>query len=61
MKGFDWNMQARFDHLSDEELEGPAYLGRILATMDLMAGERIGDEERRAVRAALYEGMRGRD
>ncbi len=61
LKGFDWEMQSRFDHLSDSILTGPNYLTAIFEVMDALSGEKESSEKRRSIRAALYEGTRKAD
>ena len=61
MKTFDWNLQARLDHLSDQSLQSPRYLQHIFSVLDVLAGEKEESEKRRVVRAALYEGPRKAD
>lgn len=58
LKQFDWELQARLDHLSEETLSSPQYLQEIFGILDTLAGEKETTEKRRTVRAALYEGMR---
>ena len=61
LKGLDWQMQLRFDHLSEEVLASDKYLVEMLRILDILAGERETSEMRRSVRAALYEGSRKAD
>ena len=61
LKQFDWDLQARFEHLDDTDLRSDDYLDKILEVMSLMVGERSGDELRRSMRAALYETERARE
>ena len=61
LKQVDWDLQARFEHLDDEDLRSDDYLDKILEVMGLMVGERAGDEQRRSMRAALYETERARE
>eukprot|EP00959_Pyramimonas_sp_CCMP1952_P161094 3368576-Pyramimonas_sp.AAC.1 len=58
MKLFDWSMQARFEDIPDHELTSSTWLETLLARMDLMIGEREGDELRRSGRKALFEAAR---
>ena len=46
------------DHLDERVLASESYLDRIIEVLDVLAGERESSERRRAVRAALYEGVR---
>ena len=61
MKSFDWDLQAKFEHISDSELQGDGYLESILAVLDVLAGEREGDDSRRAAREALYDVARRKE
>ena len=54
----DWELQARFEHIPDHELCAEGYLEKILAVLDVLAGEKSTTEKRRAVRRALFEGNR---
>ena len=58
---FDWTLMSRFDHLSEQELQGPAYLQKILEILDLEAGVMATTEKHRLVREALFEHTRQRD
>ena len=60
-KLFDWDLRAKFDHLDPEELRGEKYLDKILHLMGTMVGEKEGDEQRRAVRNAVYDFQRRRE
>ena len=60
-KSMDWDLQARFEHLTDGDLTDPDYLSRILNVLDVLAGEKQSTEKRRAVRKALFEGSRRGD
>ena len=60
-KTMDWELQARFEHISDETLQGQFYLDEILQILDVLAGERQATEMRRTVRKALFEGARRSD
>ena len=60
-KTMDWELQARFEHLSDAILQGETYLDEILQILDVLAGERQATEMRRTVRRALFEGARRSD
>lgn len=61
LKGMDWQMQQRFDHLSEQTLSSSGYLEEILKILDTLAGERESTEMRRVIRAALYQGHRKAD
>ena len=61
MKSFDYDLQAKLDHISDQELQGAGYLNSIFAVLDILAGEKETSERRRVLRAALYEGPRRSD
>lgn len=61
LKGMEWSLQERLDHLTETELASPAYLDHILGILDVLAGEREDNEKRRTIRAALYEGARRSD
>ena len=54
----DWDLQARFEHLSDATLTGDDYLLAVLNILDVLAGEKQASEMRRVVRRALFEGGR---
>ena len=54
----DWDLQARFEHLSDEVITGPDYLTAVLDILDVLAGEKQASEMRRVVRRALFDGGR---
>ena len=58
LKTFEWDLQAKMDHLDEKVLASESYLDRIIEVLDVLAGERESSERRRAVRAALYEGVR---
>ena len=58
---FDWTLMSRFDHLSEQELQGPDYLQKILEILDLEAGVMATTEKHRLVREALFEHTRQRD
>ena len=60
-KTMDWDLQARFEHLSDQTLAGATYLDEILNILDTLAGEKRATEMRRTVRKALFEGARKSD
>lgn len=60
-KTMDWELQARFEHITDETLQGEHYLDEILQILDMLAGERQATEMRRTVRKALFEGARRSD
>ena len=60
-KTMDWELQARFEHLSDQILAGGTYLDEILNILDTLAGEKRATEMRRTVRKALFEGARKSD
>eukprot|EP00435_Cladocopium_sp_Y103_P025971 s1981_g6.t1 len=57
LKSTDWELQARFEHISDQDLQGPNYLEHLFQVLDVLAGEKEFSEMRRSVRAALYEGF----
>lgn len=38
-KTMDWDLQARFEHLSDATITGPDYLTAVLEILDVLAGE----------------------
>jgi hypothetical protein len=61
LKSFDYDLQAKLDHISDQELQGAGYLNSIFAVLDILAGEKETSERRRVLRAALYEGPRRSD
>lgn len=61
LRTLDWDLQSKFEHLGDAELQGPQYLEVFFGVLDILAGERETTEMRRAVRAALYEGSRRSD
>ena len=61
MKLFDWELQSKFEHLSDDVLQSTDGVIRIFEVMDRLSGEREGDDMRRATRAALFEYSRRRD
>jgi hypothetical protein len=60
-KTMDWDLQARFEHITDETLQSEFYLDEILQILDVLAGERQATEMRRTVRRALFEGTRRSD
>ena len=60
-KGFDWELQAKFDHIPESVLSSSDYLTAIFQVMDAIAGEKETSERRRCIRAALYEGGRRGD
>jgi len=57
----DWELQSRFEHIPDHELQGMGYLAHLFQVLDVLAGEKEFTEMRRTVRAALYEGGRRSD
>ena len=61
MKLFDWELQSKFEHLSDVVLQSPEGVPRIFEVMDRLSGVREGDDMRRVTRAALFEYSRRRD
>lgn len=61
LKSMDWELQSRFEHIPDEDLQGPQYLWHLFQVLDVLAGEREYTDMRRSVRAALYEGARRGD
>ena len=61
LKGLDWELQAKLDHLTEETLSTAGYLQAIFGVLDVLAGEKDDSEKRRAIRAALYEGHRKSD
>eukprot|EP00434_Breviolum_minutum_P029882 symbB.v1.2.026423.t1/scaffold2638.1/size74318/2 len=61
MRSMEWDLQARFEHLTDGELTDDQYLNRMLGVLDVLAGEKQTTEKRRAVRKALFEGNRKGD
>ncbi|CAE7481054.1 SRR1, partial [Symbiodinium sp. CCMP2456] len=60
-KQMDWELQAKFEHVSDQTLNSAAYLDEVLRILDAVAGEKEASEKRRVVRAALFEGQRRKD
>ena len=60
-KQLDWDLQSRFEHVSEQVLAGPDYLQALLEILDGIAGEKDVSEKRRVVRAALFEGQRRKD
>ena len=61
MKLFDWELQSKFEHLTDAVLQSPEGVSRIFEVMDRLSGVREGDDMRRVTRAALFEYSRRRD
>ena len=61
LKTFDWDLQSKLDHLTDEALQSSDYLKHIFSILDVLAGEKEESEKRRSIRAALYEGPRCSD
>ncbi|CAK0813514.1 unnamed protein product [Prorocentrum cordatum] len=61
LKLFDYNLQAKFDDVPESTLTGLGWLEVILGRMDMMTGEREGDDLRRAGRKALFEAQRNKD
>ena len=61
LKGLDWELQAKLDHLSEAVLSSEGYLPAIFGVLDVLAGEKDDSEKRRSIRAALYEGHRKAD
>ena len=57
LKSMDWELQSRFEHIPDHELQGMGYLAHLFQVLDVLAGEKEFTEMRRTVRAALYEGL----
>ena len=58
LKNMEWELQAKLEHITEEELASHDYLSAILGVLDVLAGERQDSEKRRSIRAALYEGNR---
>ena len=58
---FDWNMQEKFDHLTDDQLEGEDCIDKILKIMDIMINEDGSGEKKKASREALFDIMRASD
>eukprot|EP00971_Amphidinium_carterae_P184298 3659033-Amphidinium_carterae.1 len=56
----DWDLQAKLEHISEEELQSRDYLDRILSVLDGLAGERAEDGLRRALQGALFSWKRER-
>ena len=61
LKNMDWELQAKLEHISEEQLSSKGYLQAIMSVLDVLAGERDDSEKRRSIRAALYEGSRRSD
>jgi len=61
LKGFEWELQAKFEHIPESVLSSSDYLSAIFQVMDAIAGEKETSERRRSIRAALYEGARRND
>ena len=61
LRTLDWELQSKFEHISDEEMQSPGYLDVFFNILDTIAGEKEYTDMRRAVRAALYEGCRKGD
>eukprot|EP00435_Cladocopium_sp_Y103_P033995 s1227_g8.t1 len=61
LRTLDWDMQSKFEHFEEAELQGPQYLDVFFGVLDVLAGEKETTEMRRAIRAALYEGNRKSD
>ena len=61
LKSFDWDLQSKLDHISDQDLQSENYLRIIFSVLDVLAGEKEESDKRRSVRAALYEGPRRSD
>ena len=61
MKLFDWELQSKPEHLSDDVLQSTDGVIRIFEVMDRFSGERESDDMRRATRVALFEYSRRRD
>ena len=57
----DCELQPKFEHIPDADLQGPQSLWQLFQVLDVLTGEREHTEMRRSVRAALYEGARGGD
>ncbi len=55
MKQFDWKLKTRFQHVPDHVLQGEHGVETILRIMDDLAGEREGDDKRKAARECLFE------
>ena len=49
---FDWELQEKFDHLTDTELEKPGYLEAIFAVMNVIINEDGTGEKKKAAREA---------
>jgi len=54
---FDWNMQEKFDHITDEQLEADDFLEKIIKVMDIMINEDGTGEKKKASREALSDLM----
>ena len=53
LRSLGWELQADFNHLSEEDLLADSNLDQILAVLDSKAGVRDGDERRKIYKAAL--------
>ena len=60
-KQLDWDLQGRFEHVPEATLSGAGYLDAVLNILDGLAGEKDASENRRVVRAALFEGQRKKE
>ena len=58
LKGLEWELQAKLEHIDEDVLASPGYLDAIFGVLDVLAGEREDSDKRRSIRAALYEGHR---
>ena len=61
LKLFDWDMQARFEHLSDAVLTSDKYLEAMMQVLEGLSGEKAGDEQRRALKGGVYDTDRRKD
>eukprot|EP00969_Alexandrium_andersonii_P323685 14301247-Alexandrium_andersonii.AAC.1 len=61
MRALPYELQLMLDHLTEEDLATEGYHMKILAVLDIMAGEKEDTEARRALREAFYEGEKRKD
>ena len=61
MRILPWDVQLLMEHITESELAGEHYLDKIVAVLDVMAGEREDTEARRSLREAFYEGEKRKD
>ena len=61
LRSFPWELQAKFDHLTDHQLQGPSYLDLMIEVLEIESGQHEAVEKRRIAREALFDSGRTKD